>query len=277
MQREGLPSIEVREVTPDEVRGFAEQGWVLLRGLISHDAAAELRAHGQSLMGESGDQHMAREGLDAAGLESFANYYRPDWDDEVLRKMAVHEQMGRNAAALLQTDNGIRLFSSLLAPKLPKDMETTNPGKGETEIHQDGVRPFRSRTLAFWLALNEVSPEMGSVRFLNGSHRFGGMTAPLDRWRSLDQCQWSDPLHLMPGDATVHCNDVIHRAPENASATTRWAYILAYFVANDTFIGTPTMHTDKLFQAGDLKIGEPLDHPYFPVVYAGKVEELAHA
>jgi hypothetical protein len=228
-------------------------------------------------MGEAGDKHVAREGLDAAGLTSFANYYRPDMDDELLRDMAFHEQMGRDAAALLQTDNGIRLLSSVLAPKLPKDLDTSNPGKGETEIHQDPLRPFRSRTLAFWVALNEATPEMGTVRFLNGSHHFGGMTPPYDRWRCLDHCEWSEPLHLMPGDATVHCNDVIHRAPENGSSTTRWAYILAYFPANNTYNGLPAFHTDKLFQAGDLKIGGPIEHPDFPLVYAGQVEAAAEA
>jgi ectoine hydroxylase-related dioxygenase (phytanoyl-CoA dioxygenase family) len=264
-----LTSVEVRQVTPAEVEEFDRQGWALLPGLVSPELAAELRTRGQALMGESGDRHQAREGLDVAGFTFFANYYRPDKDDELLHELAVHEQMGRNAAALLQTTNGTRLYSTLLAPKLPKDLETDNPGKGETDIHQDGQKPFRSRSLSIWIALNEVTPEMGAVRFLNGSHHYGGMSMPYDRWPSLDRCEWSEPLHMQAGDATVHNNDVIHRAPENASSTTRWAYICAYFAANDVFSGLPTFFTDKLFRAGELTIGRPFDHPDFPVVYDG--------
>jgi hypothetical protein len=264
-----VTSIEIREVSSTEVDQFVEQGWGLLRALISPQLAGELLVRAQSLMGESGDQHVAREGVDVVGFTFFANYYRPDKDDGLLRELAVHEQMGRNAAALLETDNGTRLYSTLLAPKLPRDMDTSNPGKGETAIHQDGQKPFRSRSLSFWIALNEVTPDMGTVRFLNGSHRFGGVTAPYDKWRCLDRCEWSGPLHFMPGDATVHNNDVIHRAPENLSSTTRWAYICAYFAANDAFNGLPTFFTSELFKAGGLKIGGLFDHSDFPLVYAG--------
>jgi hypothetical protein len=260
---------DVREVGAGEVDDLAERGWALLRGLITRDLAAELLERAKALMGESGDAHVARPGLDVADFSFFANYYRPDKDDDALRALAVHEQMGRNASRLLQTDNGTRLYSTLLAPKLPQNMETDNAGKGETDIHQDGTKPFRSRSISFWVALDEVTPEMGSVTFLDGSHRFGGLTAPLDRWRCLDSCEWSEPLHLMPGDATVHNGDVVHRAPANASTTTRWAYILAYFAANDAFNGLPTFFTTKLFEAGELTIGQPLDHSDFPVVYAG--------
>jgi hypothetical protein len=270
MATQSLTSVEVREVTSAEVDEFVEQGWALLRGLVSTDLAAQLLTRAQSLMGESGDSHVAREGIDVTGFTFFANYYRPDKDDDLLRELAAHTQMGGNAAKLLETDNGTRLYSTLLAPKLPKDMDTNNPGKGETDIHQDGQKPFRSRSLSFWVALNEVTPEMGAVRFLSGSHKFGGMSMPYDRWRSIDRCEWSDPLHLMPGDATVHNNDVIHRAPENASQVTRWAYILAYFPANDTFNGLPTFFTNKLFEAGELTVGHPFDHPDFPLVFTGR-------
>jgi ectoine hydroxylase-related dioxygenase (phytanoyl-CoA dioxygenase family) len=260
------PSIKIREITHDEVEEYAEQGWATLRGLIDPDTTAELLARAKGLMGETGDSHIAREGRDIADLTSFANYYRPDKDDDYIEGVILHEQMGRNAAALLQTTNGMRMFSATLAPKLPRDMDTKNPGKGETELHQDGVRPFRSRTLAFWIALNEVTPDMGAVLFLNRSHRFGGITAPYDRWQCLDTCEWSEPLHLMPGDATVHGNDTFHRAPENASSTTRWALITAYFAANDTFNGAWTMHTDAMAKAGELTLGQQLDHPEFPLV-----------
>jgi hypothetical protein len=269
MGTQRLTSIDIRGVTPLEVDAFAERGWGLLPGLVSADLAAEMRGRAQALMGESGAEHVPREGIDLAGFSFFANYYRPDKDDDLLRAVAIHEQMGRNAADLLQTVNGTRLYSTLLAPKLPRDMDTASAGKGETDIHQDGAKPFRSRSLSFWVALGEVTPEMGAVRFLDGSHRFGGLTAPLDRWRCLDGCEWSEPLHLMPGDATVHNNDVVHRAPHNASETTRWAYILAYFAANDVFNGLPTQFTRKLADAGELTIGQPFDNPEFPLVYDG--------
>jgi ectoine hydroxylase-related dioxygenase (phytanoyl-CoA dioxygenase family) len=270
MATQSLTATGIREVTAEEIDDFAENGWTVLRGLVSSEVAAELLVRAKRLMGESGAEHDAREGMDVVGLASFNNYYRPDKDDDVIGEVTLHEQMGRNAGLLLETESGMRLFSGTLAPKLPKSLDTANPGKGETEFHQDGVRPFRSRTLAFWIALNDVTPEMGTVRFLNGSHRFGGMTPPYDRWRSLDRCDWSEPLHLQAGDATVHTNDTFHRAPENLSSTTRWALIVAYFAANDVYNGASTMHTDKLRDAGEITVGQPIDHPEFPLVYTGR-------
>jgi ectoine hydroxylase-related dioxygenase (phytanoyl-CoA dioxygenase family) len=97
------------------------------------------------------------------------------------------------------------------------------------------------------------------------------MAAPYDKWRSLDECAWSEPLHVAAGDATVHGIDMVHRAPENSSSVTRWAYSLAYFPANDVYNGLPTFFTDKLFEEGHLRVGEHLDHPDFPLVHAGEV------
>lgn len=267
-----LVTIDVRSVTSDEVNRLAEDGWTTLPGLISPSAAAELRTRAQAMMGELGD---ARPASNAGGVGRYASYRRPDQDDELFRDMALHEQMGRNAAALFQTDNGIRLLAAVIAAKLPTDLSTSHPGKGETEIHQDGPREFDNRGLTFWLALHEMSPDMGTLRFLTGSHRFGLMEPPYDRWKCLDHCRWSEPLKMRPGDATVHCTEVVHRAPQNSGADTRWACLLAYFPANSKYNGMPSFNTYGLFQAGELKIGEPLDHPDVPLVYAGNLEAAA--
>jgi hypothetical protein len=163
-----VSAVGVGPVTAAEVATFVADGWVLLPRLIDAGTAAELRALATTWMGAEGDAHLGRDGVDIKGFAAFANYFRPDKDDDLFRQVAVHPQMGRNAAALLQTDLGIRLFTTLVTAKLPRDMETQNAGKGETATHQHGLRPFRSRSIQIWIALGDMTPRMGTLRFPNG-------------------------------------------------------------------------------------------------------------
>lgn len=85
----------------------------------------------------------------------------------------------------------------------------------------------------FWIALDEVTPEMGAMRFLDGSHREGILGVPfsdeaglawgelpdlLDRFPKLtDLYELSPALHYQPGDANVHHPQMVHGAPPNTT------------------------------------------------------------
>jgi len=48
----------------------------------------------------------------------------------------------------------------------------------------------------------------------------------------LDTYAISPPLHLRPGDATIHDLSLVHSAPENATDDVRWVYAIAVFPAD---------------------------------------------
>jgi ectoine hydroxylase-related dioxygenase (phytanoyl-CoA dioxygenase family) len=119
--------------------------------------------------------------------------------------------------------------------------------------HQDVAmanRTDRSGSATVWIALDEVLPEQGAMRFLTGSHREG----PLGNYgaqigqdlgvlhhypKLLELYEWSPPFHYMPGDATIHHCYTVHGTPENRTANPRWSYIASYAPADNTVVSGP--------------------------------------
>ncbi len=215
----------IREVTADEVAFYEQNGWVKLDGLITPELTAELMRVGL----ETGDRPGAWESMAAApGIEPF-------------RTMVFGERMARNAARLVNrrrltdTDIGLRYRNDHLVRR----------DRGEqhgTPYHQDSAEHGSDRIgeLQFWLALEEVTPEMGAMRFLSGVHREGplgsGALSPQDLLvqypKLMDLYEMSPPFHYRPGDATVHHGYMVHGAPPNSTDRPRWSYIFSYTPAD---------------------------------------------
>src|ERR1700679_1458012 len=160
--------VDVRSVTEDEVTFYRRNGWAFLPGLIEPGLAGELLRRAKGWMGERGDANELRPvGDQATGL--FHTRYRPDVEDGVYRALRTNRTLGRNAALLLGRDMHIRSLTNFIAVKLPRDLDTDKLGKGPSDYHQDhGAMPYRGESLVYWIALDEVTPEMGSMQFYNG-------------------------------------------------------------------------------------------------------------
>jgi Phytanoyl-CoA dioxygenase (PhyH) len=259
-------ALGIREVTDEEVSFFWRNGWAFLPGLISQEVSAELLARSKKLMGERGDANELRPVLDQES-ELFNTRYRPDLDDDVFLSVRTDPQMGRSAARLLGKDMKIRSLNNFVAVKLPADLQTDKKGKGPTVYHQDhGAMPYRGESLVFWIALDEVTPEMGAMRFYNGSHQLNWLAGDPLTWPRLNEFPLSEPVRYQPGDATVHGTMVVHGAPENRTDRSRWSYIVNYFPDDAVYTGLAgraTVGADDVLVAG-----EPFpEHPYYPTVY----------
>jgi hypothetical protein len=259
-------AVDVRPVTDDEVRFFWDNGWAFLPELVSAELAAELLRRAKTLMGAQGDANVLRPVMDQES-ELFNTRYRPDLDDELYRTLRTDTTLGRNAALMLGRDMATRSLTNFIAVKLPRDLETDKMGKGPTSYHQDhGAMPHRCESLVYWIALDEVTPEMGSMRFYNGSHRLNWLAGDPLQWPRLKEFELSEPVVYRPGDATVHGSMVVHGAPENMTMQSRWSYICNFFPAHAAFTGLHGRHTAG---ADDVvEEGKPFpDHPNYPLVY----------
>jgi hypothetical protein len=266
----------IREVTADEVANVEQRGWTFLPNLVPEDVVARLLDKGRSFMGsdfEGTEKAADRAGYSRRENANFANYYRGALEDELCAQVACSPRMGKNAAALLGRDMKMRYHSDLIAVKLPKDMETTVAGNDVTVWHQD-VRLVRTNCISFWISLTENTPEMGTMRYYEGSHKLGELFQPMEKWPQLDRLPLSEPLTYKPGDATAHVSFAVHGAPQNLSNDPRWAYICAYLPADAPLLGIPSIYTDDIVAKGELTAGKPLDHPAFPVVYDPATSEI---
>ncbi|GAA2914614.1 phytanoyl-CoA dioxygenase family protein [Streptosporangium fragile] len=250
----------VRDVTDDEVAFFEENGWVRLPRLIGPGRAALLRDRALVHLRERSRAVTSK--VD----EAFGQSRDIAEADEHFRALAFAPALGRGATRLLHGVAGVRVQVTNLLIKEP------GGGHGATEFHQDfpWMPMDRSAMLTVWLALVDVPADMGSLRFVSGSHRHGllGRSFARDGDDQLTQHPWlkelpvSPPLDLAAGDATVHHALTVHGAAANRRDTARLSFTVTYFDADALYTGTPYRQTDGL----GLTVNRPFDHPRFPVV-----------
>jgi ectoine hydroxylase-related dioxygenase (phytanoyl-CoA dioxygenase family) len=240
-----------RKVTDDESEFYERNGWVKLDGFVDPELAAEMLRVGQAKIDEA---------------RTTQNIWNTAWNFardgvEPFRSLVLSETMGLNARKLINrqrlTDREIpiRFNSDLIACKLDDAVATHR--------HHDGYNRCsdRSGPLTFWIALDEVTPEMGAMQFLSGSHREGPLGVVEqdedlveDYPKLLDLYELSPPLHYQPGDATAHHTWTIHGAPRNTTGRPRWSYLFGYQPA------------DVLRHA---QVPERVDDEDNPIVYPG--------
>lgn len=273
MIREQSP---VRTVTDEEVEFFKRDGWVFLPQYVApSDTAAMLHFL---------EQHLGVDGhgtptADLAASTTFveAGFWR-DWrflardaHIEPFHSICFDGVMGANAHRLMGRHVGVRFDVDGVLIKTPADEEA---GSSETEWHQDWPNQSHDRVggMSFWIALNDIPPERGSLRFLSGSHVEGPLGRTLRGGEDLvvqyprlplDHSP-SKPIHYHAGDASVHTGLLVHSAPQNLTSVPRWAYAMTCFPADACYTGATFSNTDGL----GLEVGRPFDHPRFPLIHA---------
>jgi len=254
----------VRAVTDAEATSFQENGWVKLPGLVSPAVAGRMRAWLEDRMGTRAERAGKGRPSSDRFRDMWNKYNSPSEDSELFDAFAKSPEMGRLGAALSRRTVRFWADTALIKP----------PGKGEAGVtpwHQDTpAQPHDRRgLLTIWLALADIPPERGTMRFLSGSHREGPLGRPfqedptLDYPYVLETYETSPPLHLAAGDATVHDGLVCHAAPPNSTDDVRWAYAVSLIDAKTRYTGFPPswVADDK-----GIEVGQPFDHAAFPVL-----------
>jgi Phytanoyl-CoA dioxygenase (PhyH) len=272
-----------RAVTDREVAHYVENGWAQLPGFIGPELAAEMLAAGEEIMadalsGQSDEEaafnagvRIEKMGGKVANIGYWQDYHYVGRDDqrEPFHTFIYSKAIGGAAQRFLNRDVGVRYSSDMLACKTPKGQA----GGAATQSHQDiSSLPFdRIGSMNVWIALKDLTPEHGTMRFLSGSHRAGNLgrtravgKGTIEYYPSLlDEYETSPPLAMKAGDATVHNAQVVHWAPENTTDEPRWSYILAYFPDDALYTGAPNHNFDGIA----LEVNKPFDHARFRRVY----------
>ncbi|MDG2002733.1 MAG: phytanoyl-CoA dioxygenase family protein [Novosphingobium sp.] len=240
-------ALSCRPVTTDEVARYDEQGWVKLPGLVSPETVRVLLDMAKARMGEEA------QGNAVSPMQQ--PFFNPEVSDgpasPVLRPLI--DGIGASAKTLMQRRKGlgVRYFGDSFAPKLPAGRETRHPGAGATYYHQDFINwgLDRSGGMTFWIALEDLAEDTGTMSFLDGSHRLGA----LGHYRSyeigndirddypeiVERCSQIGPVTYKAGDATVHSNLTVHGAGENLTDRPRWAWIIMANPEDARWTGAP--------------------------------------
>lgn len=267
------PVESARGLRPDEVAYYHERGYLRIDGLISRDFAARLL--------ESAKQKLRLHEEAQAGNfnQNLKGFRKALWDNlpEVRANEGLLGTFSRSPglatvhAQVLLFPRPVRHFMSQLLIKRPA---TTSGSK--TPWHQDFPYASLDRTdrPALWIALTDMPAQRGTLRFLEGSHRFGGFGRMLDepdhdlrtRYPTMfDRLVVSAPFDLKAGDATIHHPLTVHSAPENETEEPRWTFLSQFIAADTLFTGSRPF---VLREFEELEPGKPFDHPSFPVIPA---------
>ncbi len=158
------------------------------------------------------------------------------------RQSAFHEWTARFAAALAGRDLDFWYDQLLFKP----------PHVGAvTHWHQDDANVGASEDLLIscWLALEDVTPELGCMEFFDGGHRDGTIEAlrPIEGGSYGPENWEADPKRIVSaplpaGGVTFHHGKTPHRASGNRSDRWRLALIQRFTY---TGVPIPTVHSWK--------------------------------
>lgn len=264
------PAINFQQVTEEHAVSYRQDGWVKVPGFISPDTAGamldEAKRYASGELGFGSHRELAM------WLEW--RFVARDHAAEPFLSVAYAPQTAHTISLLEGHGGGIRYWNDMISCK--------TSSASATGWHQDFPNHPIDRVggATVWIALDDVLPEQGSMRFLSGSHHVGPLgrtyssgtqTGGLDHLQQypwlLEQFKESSPLTMRPGDATFHHPLTVHSAGANRTDRPRWSFIAMYIAADALYTGASYPATDDL----GLRPGSPLTHPAFPLVWEGNL------
>jgi len=261
--------MDIRELSDEEIQFFRKNGWIKIDSLFPRWTIQGLLERAKARMGEE-PLTASRTSAEERIPNEFGWYAR--WDgcshqDEWICRLSHSRSLARVAECLIGSP--VRFYFDHVFVKIPASRQGS-----ETPWHQDlPHHPLdRQGALTIWVPLIDCPPQMGTLRFLSGSHRTGLLGRYLNRRDGValtDENPWvlerfpvSEPLHLRAGDATIHDLAIVHYAPPNMTALPRWVYAVQWLPAAARYTGAPNHRTDGL----GLEIDKPLEHARFPLI-----------
>jgi ectoine hydroxylase-related dioxygenase (phytanoyl-CoA dioxygenase family) len=250
-------------VTDEQVASLHEQGWASLPNLLTKDAVETIRSRlaAQELRGRNSGPSDGPENPNY-------NHEAMAWRDPVFRDIATSRRIASAATRLMKQETVLFV----------QDLSFFKPAHGSLSgYHQDySYWPFdRKGTITVWVALVDVSEDMGPLRYLEGSHLEGPLGFDdgrdiLETYPQLRNRRVVGGIPLSAGDARVHWDLTIHGAGPNKSDTVREAYSLRYVRTDTVYTGMSHPHFDTF----ELASGRPFrESGAFPLVGAnGRIE-----
>ncbi len=262
--REGGSPIKVREITDEECSFYWEHGWVSLPQLISESDA-------NILLGEAEKMQAEANTLEAPSYQAATRsiWGAPAVSNSVFAQVCCSPEIGTAAAKLMSSPT----FGPRQARRSYDALQLKHPGSTPTPWHQDfPAFPLdRSGMMVFWIALVPLTPDMGTLKFIDRSNHMGVLgnfnefngEDLIDRYPGIaEQGETVGGLTMNPGDATAHDTLTVHSAAANTSDRGRWVYSPSYFPADAQYTGAPHVRFGNL----ELPVNEPIDHPLFPII-----------
>ncbi len=227
-------------ITEEQIRSVQEDGWARLDGLLDEEAVAKVREIYAStevsplIVGPDAKVVEARNLLIHEGVS---------WTNPEMQQIVTSRRLSTAITGLMQQPDAL----------LAHDISIfKGPGSGGTGFHQDySHQPLdRKGCLSFWIALEDLTPEMGPLWYLRGSHKEGplGLIEPgeiRDRYPHLWQSEVVGGKAMKAGDAQAHWDLTVHGSGPNEGPGWRNAIAVRYMRSDTIYTGISHPHFDK--------------------------------
>ena len=214
-------------LTDEQVDQFWEQGFIVLKDVLSPD---EINAYGDAIR-EVALTHFRARGWTTSFGNAFLQQLNLRYCSDAVMRFVSCKRFGRIASRLLRTPK-VRIYHEQALFK--------QPGGIDSHWHQDQFYfPFDdSVTMGLWMPLVDCSLEMGPLRFVRGSHKYGnleGRSISNESARFFDNFIENEGLEVVQvpditaGSCSIHLGWTIHGAPANSSNKMREVMTANYF------------------------------------------------
>jgi ectoine hydroxylase-related dioxygenase (phytanoyl-CoA dioxygenase family) len=240
----------------DQVSQYQHDGHILLENVASNDEVNAVRSIIVGIVDE-----LAKSGERQGRISDYGKMFTQITNvwrrDASIQKFILAKRFAQIAADLMGV-KGVRLYHDQALVK--------EPGGKLTPWHQDFYYwPLATEhTITMWMPLVEVSREMGSMSFVQGSHVDGAYEQlPISETsqeyferviknQKSKICSYS----LKAGDATFHSGRALHAAHANASNMRREVIAVIYYAD-----GTRIMEPDNQHRKVDMEVFHPGQKP----------------
>jgi ectoine hydroxylase-related dioxygenase (phytanoyl-CoA dioxygenase family) len=259
----------IYEITDEQQKFYEENGFILLKAVLSQEEVSyyreiidgtveELTKHDKRTLAEKTPYE--REFLQCGHLwRSFPE----------IRRFTLSERLGSIAKQLLSAKQ-VRLWHDQALYKVS--------GGAATEPHQDiAYWPMVEKDAGtIWLALDNVTVDMGAMRFIPGSHKadlfsydhnienaIEGKSDLLEKAKNMLNTE-DVSYNLKAGDATFHHALTVHFTGENKTAKTRKGMTVIYYADGVRYDGKSPAAGHHC-AAGSID-GDPIATEFNPVI-----------
>ncbi len=222
-------------VSPDQKRQFDEKGYLVVRGLFSHDEIQRLVQHYMELRQE-GTKPGDYAGVDISATDPLKKFPRMihmhRWDAASLEWL-LDRRIGESLTALMGAE-----------PYAVQTMIYFKPPKGRGQaLHQDQfyLRVQPGTCIAAWLALDACDEENGCLQVVPGSQAwpllctvkadvtqsFTDVTVPIPAGTPVDM------MIMEPGDMLFFNGQVVHGSGPNHSSDRFRRALIGHYIAGE--------------------------------------------
>jgi hypothetical protein len=228
------------EITGEHVEALNRDSWVALPGLLDLATVNSVR----QVLGATELSEIIS-GPSEYRTESTTLHIREgaSWDNPYLKSVVTSQRLASAVTALMEQPDALVTHDISFFQLV---------GSGGTPFHQDySYQPFdRKGTVTLWIALVDLTPEMGPLRYLRGSHHEGplGLIEARDIRDAYPQLWDSEVVAgqaMKAGDAQAHWDLTVHGAAPNEGTRSRDALAVRYMRSDTVYTGLTHPHWNK--------------------------------